>query len=80
MLDVAKINTKLFLDIASGSTCDYIKGVYHKRLSFTYELRDQGRYGFVLPPEQIIPTGEETLDSLVALFKEAEKRGFPKKI
>ncbi|EFN74039.1 Zinc carboxypeptidase A 1 [Camponotus floridanus] len=64
--------------VATGSTCDYIKGVYKKQLSFTYELRDQGRYGFLLPPEQIIPTGEETLDSLVALFNEAEKHGFPK--
>lgn len=64
--------------MATGSTCDYIKGVYQKQLSFSYELRDQGRYGFILPPEQIIPTGEETLDSLVALFKEAEKHGFPK--
>jgi len=34
-----------------------------------YELRDRGQYGFLLPPEQIIPTGEETLDSLVEIFK-----------
>jgi murein tripeptide amidase MpaA len=64
--------------VASGSTCDYIKGIYGKPLSYTYELRDQGRYGFLLPPDQIIPTGEETLDSLVAMFKEAKARGLPK--
>ena len=23
------------------------------------ELRDTGNYGFILPPDQIIPTGEE---------------------
>ncbi|XP_072767276.1 uncharacterized protein [Anoplolepis gracilipes] len=65
--------------VATGSTCDYIKGVYHKPYSFTYELRDQGRYGFLLPPNQIIPTGEETTDSVIALIKEAEKRGFSNK-
>jgi len=27
--------------------------------SWTIELRDTGTYGFILPPEQIIPTGEE---------------------
>lgn len=59
---------------------DYIKGVHGKPLSYTYELRDRGRYGFLLPPEQIIPTGEETLDSVVAMFKEAKNRGYPKKI
>lgn len=77
---IDKINIKLFLDIATGSTVDYIKGVHKKDISYTYELRDQGRYGFLLPPEQIIPTGEETLDSVVALFKEAKKRGYPKRI
>jgi len=44
-----------------------------------YELRDRGRYGFLLPPDQIIPTGEETLDSLVAIFKEMRIRENAKK-
>ncbi|XP_011160261.1 zinc carboxypeptidase [Solenopsis invicta] len=66
--------------IASGSTCDYIKGTYGLPLSYTYELRDQGYYGFLLPPDQIIPTGEETLDSLVGMFKEAKARGLPKNV
>ncbi|XP_011701633.1 PREDICTED: zinc carboxypeptidase-like [Wasmannia auropunctata] len=64
--------------IATGSTVDYVKGTYGKPIAYTYELRDQGRYGFLLPPDQIIPTGEETLDSLVAMFKEARARGHPK--
>jgi len=28
--------------------------------SLAMELRDTGLYGFLLPPDQIIPTGEET--------------------
>lgn len=57
-------------DFASGTTIDYIKGTYNKRFVYVYELRDHGRHGFLLPPDQIIPSGEETLDSLVAIFKE----------
>lgn len=34
---------------------------------FTIELRDHGEYGFVLPPEFIIPTGEELLLGVLAL-------------
>lgn len=64
--------------VATGSTVDYVKGTYGKPIAYTYELRDQGHYGFLLPPKQIIPTGEETLDSLVAMFKEAKARGHPK--
>ncbi|XP_011872365.1 PREDICTED: zinc carboxypeptidase-like isoform X2 [Vollenhovia emeryi] len=56
-----------------GTTTDYIKGTYDKRIVYVYELRDNGHYGFLLPPDQIIPTGEETLDSLVAIFKEIRK-------
>lgn len=58
---------------------DWVKGTYGKPVTYTYELRDTGRYGFLLPPTQIIPTGEETMDSLIAMFKEAKARGYPKK-
>lgn len=34
---------------------------------FTIELRDHGEYGFILPPEYIIPTGEELLAGVLAL-------------
>ncbi|XP_011704931.1 PREDICTED: zinc carboxypeptidase-like, partial [Wasmannia auropunctata] len=65
--------------MASGTSVDYIKGIYDKPIVYVYELRDQGHYyGYLLPPEQIIPTGEETLDSLVAMFKAAKALGYPK--
>ena len=62
--------------VASGSSMDWVKGTFHKPVTFTYELRDTGRHGFVLPADQIAPTSLETLDSLVAMFKEAKARGY----
>ena len=47
------------LDPASGAADDWYKGVLGSRFAFTVELRDTGAYGFVLPKEQIIPSGEE---------------------
>merc|ERR1712209_23806 len=44
---------------ASGAADDWYKGVLGSRFAFTVELRDTGAYGFVLPKEQIIPSGEE---------------------
>lgn len=34
---------------------------------FTIELRDHGEFGFLLPPEYIVPTGEELLAGVLAL-------------
>jgi len=34
---------------------------------YTIELRDSGRYGFLLPKNQIEPTGEETWVGVKAL-------------
>ncbi|XP_033882840.1 carboxypeptidase A1-like [Acipenser ruthenus] len=44
---------------ASGGTIDwtYNQGI---KYSYTFELRDTGRYGFILPANQIIPTAQET--------------------
>jgi len=44
---------------AAGAADDWYKGVLGSRFAFTTELRDTGFYGFVLPKEQIIPSGEE---------------------
>jgi len=44
---------------AAGASDDWYKGVVGTRFAFTTELRDTGRHGFVLPKDQIIPSGEE---------------------
>merc|ERR1712051_1132226 len=44
---------------AAGASDDWYMGVLGSRFAFTTELRDTGYYGFVLPKEQIIPSGEE---------------------
>jgi len=48
------------LYIASGSSADWAHGDQEIPFSISMELRDTGMYGFILPPEQIIPTAEET--------------------
>lgn len=54
-------------DICSGVTTDWTYNKAGIDLSYTYELRDEGQYAFILPPDQIIPTGEEFLLGLEAL-------------
>ncbi|GAB1863716.1 Zinc carboxypeptidase A 1 [Camponotus japonicus] len=60
--------------MATGTSVDYIKATYGKQITYIYELRDRDRYGFLLPPDQIIPNGEEIMDSLVVMFKEVKAR------
>lgn len=67
------INFELFVDIATGSSGDWVKGNFKTPIVFTYELRDRGQNGFLLPAGQIIPTGEETLDSVVSILVEGER-------
>merc|ERR1712080_37575 len=45
---------------ASGTSLDWALGVAGIPYVYSIELRDTGHYGFILPPDQIIPTGEET--------------------
>ncbi|XP_034390229.1 carboxypeptidase A4 [Cyclopterus lumpus] len=44
---------------ASGGSIDWTYDIGIK-YSFAFELRDTGRYGFILPANQIIPTASET--------------------
>ncbi|XP_050792919.1 carboxypeptidase A1-like [Gopherus flavomarginatus] len=53
---------------ASGGTIDwtYNQGI---KYSFTFELRDTGSYGFLLPANQIISTAEETWLGLMTIME-----------
>jgi len=47
------------LYIASGNSVDWAYGEAGIKFSMSMELRDTGTNGFLLPPDQIIPTAEE---------------------
>ncbi|XP_056307264.1 carboxypeptidase A1-like [Danio aesculapii] len=53
---------------ADGVTTDwaYEQGI---KYSYTFELRDTGRYGFILPADQILPTAEETWLALMVIME-----------
>ncbi|KAF5281424.1 hypothetical protein FQR65_LT14695 [Abscondita terminalis] len=55
--------------IGSGGSIDWMCGVHKIKMPYTFELRDTGRYGFILPPDQIIPTGLETFDGLIEIIR-----------
>ncbi|KAL8926808.1 MAG: hypothetical protein Q9172_001624 [Xanthocarpia lactea] len=48
----------------SGGSVDYVADVTKAQYSFTAELRDTGRFGFVLPANQILPSGVEAFAGL----------------
>ena len=73
-----KCPSGLFLDYTSGSSTDWVKSKLKLPIVYTYEMRDKGQYGFVLPANQIIPNAKEILDSLIEMFREATKLGYPK--
>ncbi|XP_051979128.1 carboxypeptidase A1 [Xyrauchen texanus] len=60
---------------ADGVTVDwtYEQGI---KYSYTFELRDTGRYGFLLPANQIIPTAEETWLALMAIMEHTKNNPY----
>ncbi|RVE71339.1 hypothetical protein OJAV_G00050730 [Oryzias javanicus] len=60
---------------ASGSTVDwtYEQGI---KYSYTFELRDTGYHGFLLPAKQIVPTAEETWLALMAIMEHTYKNPY----
>ncbi len=53
--------------MASGSSVDWTYDAAKMVWSYAVELRDQGQYGFLLPPDQIIPSGLETFEAIKEL-------------
>uniref|UniRef100_A0A182M658 Zinc carboxypeptidase A 1 n=1 Tax=Anopheles culicifacies TaxID=139723 RepID=A0A182M658_9DIPT len=64
------------LYVASGISVDWAFAVAGIPLSYTFELRDQGEFGFILPAEQIVPNAEELLEAFVAMIDEAKILGY----
>ncbi|MCK6483806.1 MAG: hypothetical protein HUU22_06365 [Phycisphaerae bacterium] len=54
------------LYLASGVSVDWVY-VNSVAMPYSYELRDTGQYGFLLPPDQILPTCEEIFPTLTYL-------------
>lgn len=52
----------------TGSSADYATDIAGAEYAYAVELRDKGENGFVLPPEQIRPTGEEMLEGIKVLL------------
>ncbi|RUS13049.1 hypothetical protein BC937DRAFT_86433 [Endogone sp. FLAS-F59071] len=62
---------------ASGSSLDWTYAVGGVKYSYGVELRDTGKYGFLLPPEEIVHSGEEVFAAMLHLggfIREREKR------
>eukprot|EP00116_Pleurobrachia_bachei_P006198 sb/3466460/ len=53
---------------ASGDSADWAYHALSISDAYTFELRDTGKHGFVLPPEQIVESGGENVDGLLALI------------
>jgi len=60
------------LYLSAGSSCDWWHDEGKIPLSFGFEARDTGRYGFELPPNQIIPSGEENLAAILYLASQID--------
>ncbi|TMW42523.1 hypothetical protein DOY81_012396, partial [Sarcophaga bullata] len=54
---------------------DWAYGVKNIPYTTTVELRDDGKYGFFLPPSQIKEVCAEFTDGLIALVAQAKEEG-----
>ncbi|CAK1583873.1 unnamed protein product [Parnassius mnemosyne] len=60
--------------LTSGVSGCWVKRTFKVPYVITFELRDQGYYGFALPAKEILPTCEETMEGVLSLLSTKYKR------
>ncbi|ETN58891.1 zinc carboxypeptidase [Anopheles darlingi] len=83
-VDMYKVHNKPYrvgttsdvLYVASGIAVDWAFAVGGIQLAYTFELRDQVEFGFILPAEQIVPNAQELLEGFIAIVDEAKVLGY----
>ncbi|XP_076649892.1 carboxypeptidase B [Halictus rubicundus] len=60
-------NSATTLYAASGGSDDWAKAILKMKYTYTIELRDTGKHGFVLPSRYIIPTAKEALAAVLVV-------------
>lgn len=65
-------SSAILLYPAAGGSDDWGKSIGIK-YSYTVELRDTGRYGFILPAELIVPTAKEAREFVLTVSRAVAK-------
>lgn len=60
----------------TGAAPDHVYSIGRAEFSYTIELRDTGKFGFVLPPEQIRPAAEEQWEGQKVLLSLLDEEFF----
>ncbi|XP_041450769.1 LOW QUALITY PROTEIN: zinc carboxypeptidase [Drosophila obscura] len=64
------------LYVATGTSVDWVFNELQKKIGYTIEYRDKGRYGFILPPVQILPNCQELMAGMLALIDKTKQLGY----
>ncbi|XP_037377783.1 carboxypeptidase O [Talpa occidentalis] len=60
----------------SGTSKDWARDIGIP-FSYTFELRDNGTYGFLLPEDQIQPTCEEAMEAVLSILGDVHEKYWP---
>jgi murein tripeptide amidase MpaA len=61
-------SVELYITTGTAGDWYYQEGIVD---SYTIELRDTGKYGFLLPPQEIVPTGQENFAGMRVFMSKA---------